>query len=90
MYFTKYSQTEETSLVDAQYHAGNSSDTIIEKTEDLPQQVRGNEQKVSFRESGGNAYVKNAVLLQSSEFTILGTEDINGIATTLSVFLGTA
>lgn len=84
MYFTNYSQTYESTLRSADYHEYDERNRVTERTEDIPEAILGNEQKMSYKERGGNSYVKNGSLLQSSEFTIMGQEIVNGKATTLS------
>lgn len=85
MYSTQYSQTSDSTLKNYGYHVYNVGNDITEMTEDIPGLAASNEQKRSFKEGGGNSYIKNGTLLQSSEFTILGQETINGKVTTISL-----
>lgn len=84
MYFVNYSQTYESTLRGADYHAYIERNRVTERTEDLPETILGNEQKMSYKERGGNSYVRSGGLLQSSEFMIMGQEIVDGKVTTLS------
>lgn len=84
MYNTNYSQSYDSTLRSVDYHVYTENANITERTEDLPEAVLSNEQKQSYKESGGNSYIRSGVLLQSSEFMIIGQEEKNGKMTTLS------
>lgn len=84
MYFVDYSQTYESTLRGDAYHAEKINNRVTERTEELTNNIIGNDQKMSFQERGGNSYVKSGTLMQSSEFTIIGQEIVNGKVTTLS------
>lgn len=51
-------------------------DTVLERTEELPDALEGRQIKKRFQERGGNAYIKEAASVESDEFILLnGTGD---------------
>jgi hypothetical protein len=74
MYFTDYSSTQDSSIRPARYHKEDEQHITIERTEDNPDMIEGQEMKKKHREVGGNPYMKSGGILQAEEFVILGDD----------------
>ena len=75
MYFTEYSSKEDSSIRPARYHTDDEQLPTIERTEENPDMLEGQEMKKMHREIGGNPYMKSGGILESEEFIILGDSD---------------
>ncbi len=80
MYFTEYSSTMDSSIRTAEYHNDEDTRPTIEKTEENPEMIEGQEMKKRHQEVGGNPYMKSGGILESEEFIILGEKNGDTLA----------
>lgn len=73
MFSTEYSSTRDTHAIKSVYHQADSASQVIDRTEDLPEQLEDGELKKTIRERGGVTYVRGAGLLEADEFAVLNT-----------------